>query len=85
MTNSKYDYSLKVIKDISNVSYGEYYNKGLIDKLKKVRNQYISVKNSKEHGLGLGRVDSTVEKNKGFVNRQNEEGGFATEIMLPLV
>lgn len=53
--------------------------------IKKVRNQYISVKNSKEHGLGLGRVDSIVEKNKGFVNRQNEEGVFATEIMLPLI
>lgn len=52
--------------------------------IKKYRNQYLSVKNSTAHGLGLRRVDRIVEKNQGFVNRQNEEGVFATEIMLPL-
>ena len=50
----------------------------------KIRNHYVSEKNDKEHGLGLGRVDSIVEKYKGFVNRQNEEGVFATEILLPM-
>lgn len=53
--------------------------------IKKYRNQYLSVKNSTAHGLGLWRVDRIVEKNQGFVNRQNEEGVFATEIMLPLL
>ena len=52
--------------------------------IKKYRNQYLSVKNSTAHWLGLRRVDRIVEKNQGFVNRQNEEGVFATEIMLPL-
>ncbi len=37
-----------------------------------------------EHGLGLRRVDKTVEQYEGFVNRKNEPGVFATEIMLPL-
>lgn len=50
----------------------------------KIRNHYVSEKNDKEHGLGLGRVDSIVEKYKGFVNRQNEEGVFATEILLSM-
>ncbi len=36
------------------------------------------------HGLGLGRVDGLVGKHGGFVNRQQEEGVFATEILLPL-
>ena len=36
------------------------------------------------HGLGLGRVDGLVGKLGGFVNRQREEGVFATEILLPL-
>ena len=36
------------------------------------------------HGLGLGRVDGLVGKHGGFVNRQREEGVFATEILLPL-
>lgn len=36
------------------------------------------------HGLGLRRVDGLVKKHGGFVNRQSEEGVFATEILLPL-
>ncbi|MCQ2572289.1 MAG: GHKL domain-containing protein [Treponema sp.] len=37
-----------------------------------------------EHGLGLKRVDNLVSEYDGFVNRKNEPGVFATEIMLPL-
>lgn len=37
-----------------------------------------------EHGLGLRRVDRLVEQYEGYVNRKNEPGVFATEIMLPL-
>lgn len=37
-----------------------------------------------EHGLGLKRVDRIVSDYEGFVNRKNEPGVFATEIMLPL-
>lgn len=51
---------------------------------KKSKNKYVSTKGSKEHGFGLSRVDRIVEKYKGFINRQNEEGVFATEVMLPL-
>lgn len=36
------------------------------------------------HGHGLKRVDRVVEKYGGYVNRQNEPGVFATEILLPL-
>ena len=52
--------------------------------LKKDRDRYLTTKSGKDHGLGLGRVDHIVERYKGFVNRQNEEGVFATEIMLPM-
>lgn len=37
-----------------------------------------------EHGLGLKRVDRIVDQYEGFVNRKNEPGVFATEIMLPM-
>lgn len=37
-----------------------------------------------EHGLGLKRVDKIVAQYDGYVNRKNEPGIFATEIMLPL-
>jgi len=45
---------------------------------------YLSTKEKEGHGFGLMRVDKIAEKYGGFVNRQNEEGVFATEIMLPL-
>lgn len=37
-----------------------------------------------EHGLGLKRIDRIVKLYDGFVNRKNEPGIFATEVMLPL-
>lgn len=36
------------------------------------------------HGFGMLRVDSIVSKYHGMINRQTEEGVFATEITLPL-
>ncbi len=36
------------------------------------------------HGFGLRRIDLVAEKYHGFVNRKNEPGVFATEVMLPL-
>ena len=44
---------------------------------------YISTKRG-SHGHGLRRIDRVVEKYGGYVNRQNEPGVFATEILLPL-
>lgn len=52
--------------------------------VKKVGKTYISTKNSDAHGFGLLRIDRLAEKYDGYVNRQNEEGAFATEVMLPL-
>ena len=37
-----------------------------------------------EHGFGLRRIDKLAEKYVGYVNRKNEPGIFATEVMLPL-
>ena len=36
-------------------------------------------------GFGLLRIDSIAAKYHGFVNRQTEDGVFATEVMFPLV
>ena len=51
---------------------------------KKSGRTYLSTKNSESHGFGLVRVDRIVKKYGGYLNRQDEEGAFATEIMLPL-
>ena len=37
-----------------------------------------------EHGFGLKRIDKIVAQYDGYLNRKNEPGIFATEIMLPL-
>lgn len=60
---------------VSNSVYGE---------LRKEGKTYLSTKNTAGHGFGLMRIDRIVKKYDGYINRQNEEGIFATEIMLPL-
>lgn len=52
--------------------------------VKKQGKTYISSKDSPSHGFGLMRVDRIAAKYSGYVNRQHEEGIFATEILLPL-
>ena len=37
-----------------------------------------------EHGFGLKRIDKIVAQYDGYLNRKNEPGVFATEIMLPI-
>lgn len=60
---------------VSNSMNGRAKRKGM---------QYLSTK-AGLHGFGLMRIDRIASKYGGFVNRQNEEGIFATEVMLPLV
>lgn len=35
-------------------------------------------------GLGLARVDSLVERYGGYVTRASEDGGYTTEVILPI-
>jgi len=52
--------------------------------LKKISiGRYLTTKGD-GHGFGLMRIDTLVKKYDGYLNRQNEPGVFATEIMLPL-
>ncbi len=44
---------------------------------------YSSTK-SREHGLGLLRIDDVIEKVDGYLSRNLEDGCFTTEILLPL-
>lgn len=52
----------------------------------KINKSGKSYKTTKQgfHGFGLRRVDALVSKYNGYINRQDEEGVFATEVMLPL-
>lgn len=44
-------------------------------------NRYISAKGS---GFGLQRVEYIVDKYKGYLKANNEDGAFTAEVMLPL-
>lgn len=50
--------------------------------------RYISSKPGRgamaRHGFGLSQIDRAAKLYGGYVNRQQEEGVFATEVMLPL-
>ncbi len=48
---------------------------------RKVGEKYVSTK-GEGRGVGLMRVDSIAKRNGGTVNRQNESGVFATEVLL---
>jgi len=54
------------------------------EELKRIGSIYASTKNKENHGLGLMRIDRVVARYHGYLERQNEEGVFATEVMLPL-
>lgn len=49
----------------------------------RVGGSFVTTK-SGNHGYGLLRIDSIVHKYHGYINRQTEDGIFATEITLPL-
>lgn len=53
--------------------------------VKKSGGKYYTTKSGSNHGYGIFRIDRIAKKYGGYVNRQNEEGVFATEIMLPQV
>lgn len=57
-------------------------------KVRRVRGIYFSTKQAAgvdgQHGYGLFRIDRVAKRYGGYVNRQNEEGVFATEFTVPL-
>ena len=52
--------------------------------LKRVGKIYETLKDSRNHGFGLMRIDKAVERCHGYLERADEEGVFATEVLLPL-
>jgi sensor histidine kinase regulating citrate/malate metabolism len=74
------DRIIRVYIDIFN----EYLYISVTNAMKgKTDKSYISSK-GENHGFGLISIDKIAKKYNGHINRQNEDGIFATEIMLPL-
>lgn len=63
--------------------YISFTNFTAAQKLKKIMGRYISTK-GRDHGIGLERIDKTVERLHGYIRRNSEDGAFTTEILLPI-
>lgn len=54
--------------------------------IKRTSDGYLSMKRGgRNYGYGIFRIDRITQKYGGCVNRQNEEGVFATELLFPLI
>ena len=74
---------IRVYIDILKQQLYIYISKSMTNDIQKSGGRYITTKDG-SHGFGLLRIDRVVKKYGGYLNRQHEEGVFATEIMLPL-
>ena len=74
---------IRVYIDILKQQLYIYISNSMTNDIQKSGGRYITTKDG-SHGFGLLRIDRVVKKYGGYLNRQHEEGVFATEIMLPL-
>ena len=75
---------LRVYIDILKGQLYIYVINSVVGRPRKTGQLYLTTKNSRDHGYGLLRVDKVVGKYHGFLDRQSEDGVFATEVLLPL-
>ncbi len=61
-----------------------YVINAMEEKPRRQGSRYLSAKSARGHGYGLLRMDQVVEKYHGYLERQDEDGVFATEVLLPL-
>lgn len=75
---------IRVYMDILKGQLYIYIINAMGENPRKTGSVYTSAKSRDNHGFGLMRIDKVVDKYHGYLDRQHEEGVFATEIMLPL-
>ena len=74
---------IRVYMDMKNTQlYISFTNLTAGGKLKKTGGRFGSTK-GKNHGFGLVRIDTIVDRYHGYLSRNSEEGAFTTEILLP--
>lgn len=74
---------IRVYMDMKNTQlYMSFTNTTASKKQEKQAGKFHTTKGY-GHGYGLVRVDTIVERNQGYLNRNSEDGAFTTEILLP--
>lgn len=77
------DRLIRVYMDMKNTQlYMCFTNFTAGKKLYKKNGLFQTTKGS-GHGFGLVRIDTIVERNGGYLNRNSEDGAFTTEVLLP--
>ena len=74
---------IRVYIDILKGQLYIYVANSMTNDIKKLGKSYLTTK-AAGHGFGLLRVDRVVARYNGYLNRQHEEGVFATEVMLKI-
>lgn len=75
---------IRVYIDIMKGQLYIYVMNATAGELKRIGRIYKTMKDSRHHGFGLMRIDKVVERCQGYLERADEEGVFATEVLLPL-
>lgn len=75
---------IRVYIDIMKGQLYIYVMNATAGKLKRIGRIYMTMKDGRHHGFGLMRIDKVVERCHGYLERADEEGVFATEVLLPL-
>ena len=75
---------IRVYIDILKGQLYIYVMNAMEGELKRKGKVYGTLKDSRYHGFGLMRIDKVVDRYHGYLERENEEGVFATEVLLPL-
>ena len=74
---------IRIYMDMKNTQlYISFTNFTAEGKLTKMGGRFRSTKGP-QHGLGLVRTDTIVERLGGYLSRNSENGAFTTEILLP--
>ena len=66
------------------VKKGQYLYISFTNMSAKKKTQVFKSAKGSDHGLGLKSIDRIIQKYDAYLSRNNEDGAFTTEILLPL-
>lgn len=77
------DRIIRIYMEMKNTQlYMSFINTAPPGKKQKLHGRFLSTKGD-GHGFGLARIDHIIERHRGYLSRNSEDGAFSTEILLP--
>ena len=74
---------IRIYMEMKNTQlYMSFTNSAAPGKQRKVGRRFFTTKGG-GHGFGLARIDNIIDRYKGYINRNSEDGAYTTEILLP--